>query len=78
MAENVLEFLVCPPLASNPVDQALAWIRFGTEGNHNSIRNEGKMEEFDDFVGLNESNIQDMAYDFSKRTTAQGCINFGI
>ena len=70
MSTNVLEVMVPPPPARNPIDQALAWIGFGTEGNHNNIRNEGGLEEFDDFVGLTLSNIRDMASGFSKRITA--------
>ena len=69
MAENVLAVVFPPPPARNPADQALTWIGFGTEGNHNIIRNEGGLDTFDDFVSLTESNIRDMASGFSKSTT---------
>ena len=36
------------------------------------------MEEFDNFIGLTDRNIQDTASVFSLRTTAQGRINFGM
>ena len=57
MAENVAAVVVPPPTARNPVDQALSWIRFGTEGNRNSICDEGGLVAFDDFIGSTESNI---------------------
>ena len=76
MAANVPAVVVPPPPARNPVDQALAWIGFGTEGNHNSIRDEGGLEAFDDFIGLNKRDIRDMDPGLFKTTTAQGCINF--
>ena len=78
MEENVPPVVVPPPPARNPVDQALAWIGFGTEGNHNSIRDEGGLEAFDDFIGLNKRDIRDMDPGLFKTTTAQGCINFGM
>ena len=78
MAENLPEVVVLPPPASNPFDQYLAWIGFGMEGNHNSIRNEGGLEAFDNFVGLTENDIRYMSSDFSKNTTAQVRINFGL
>ena len=77
MAENILVVAPPPKPARNPADQALAWIRFVTEGNHRSTRNEGGLEAFENFVGLTESYIRDMAFGFSKSTTAQGRINFG-
>ena len=40
MAANDLTFVVPPSPARNPVDQSLTWNDFGTEGNHNIIRNE--------------------------------------
>ena len=70
--------MVSPPPARKPVDQALTWIGFGTKGNRYRIHNEGGLEAFDDFVGLAESNIQDMASGFSMSTTAQEHINFGM
>ena len=78
MTANIPEVLVPPPPARNPVDQTLLWIGFGTDGNRKSICDEGGLEVFDDFVGLTESNIRDMASVFSKRTTTQGRINFGV
>ena len=57
MAENVLVVVVSPPPNRKSVDQAFAWIGFGKEGNCNIICDEGRMEAFDDFVGLNERNI---------------------
>ena len=78
MAANVPTVVVPLTPARNPLDQALAWIGFGMEGNRNSIFDEGGREAFNDFVGLTESIIQDMASSFSKRTTDQGRINFGI
>ena len=71
MAENVTSVVFPPPTARNPVDKALAWIGFGTEGNRNHICGEGVLEAFDDFICLTVSNIRDMASGFSKRTTAQ-------
>ena len=47
-------------------------------GNLNRIRDEGGMEAFNDFVGLNESDIRDTASGLSKRTTDKRCINFGM
>ena len=61
MSSNVPAVVVHPPPARDPVDQDLEWIGFGTEVNCNSIHDEGGMDSFDDFVGLTESNIQDMA-----------------
>ena len=62
-----------PPLpASNPVEQAISWIGFGTESNRNRIRFEGGLEVFNGFVGLTESDIRDTASGFSKKITAQG------
>ena len=57
MAENVLVDVVPPPPARNPVDQALAWIGFVTEFNRKSIHDEGRLEVFENFVGLIVSNI---------------------
>ena len=77
MAANVPVVVAPTHPARNPVDQALVWIGFGTEVNCNSIRNEGGLEAFADFF-LTGSDIWDMASKLSKRTTAQGLINFGI
>ena len=70
--------MVPPPHARNLVDQPLAWIRFGIEGSSKNIRDEGGLEEFDDFFGLTVSNILNMDSSFSKRTTDQVSINFGM
>ena len=48
------------------------------EKNRNSIRDEGGLEAFDDYVGLAESDIQDMASGFSNRTTTQWRIKFDM
>ena len=78
MAEN-LPIVADPPHPSrNPVDQSIAWIGFRTEVNRNSIRDEGGLEAFDYFVDLTESNIRYITSGFSKRTTAQVRINFGM
>ena len=75
MAQNI----PAPPQpARNPVDQALAWIGFGVDNDRNSIREEGGFDAFDDFVGITENDIRDMASSFAKRTVAQGRINFGM
>ena len=60
----------------NPVDQDVEWIRFGMEGNHNSIHDEGVFKEFGGFIGLTENDVQYMVSGLSKRTTTQGRINF--
>ena len=70
--------MVPPPPSRNLVDQALEWIVFVMDGYRNSIRDEGGLEAFDDFVGITVSNIWDTESGFSKRTTAQGRINFGM
>ena len=51
---------------------------FDTEGNRNIIHNKGGLEVFDKFIGLTVSDIWDMTSGFSKRTTAQGRIIFGM
>ena len=78
MTENLPEVVVLPPPTRKPVDKSLSWIGFGTEGNCNIIQDEGGLESFDDFVGLTESSIRDMASGFSKSTPAQVHINFGM
>ena len=78
MAYNVPVVVAPPQPARKALDQALACIVFGKEGHHNSTHNEGGLEVFEDFVCLAESNIWDMDSSFSKRNTAQGCINFGM
>ena len=52
MAENVPAVMVPPSPDRNPVYQDLVWNRFTTEGNRNSIRDEGGLEAVGDFVGL--------------------------
>ena len=78
MAANVLVVVDPPQPTKNPVYQYLSWIGFFTEINCNSIHYEGGLEAFDDFSGLTESDIQDIASGFSRRTIAQGRINFGM
>ena len=70
--------MVPPPSNRNPVDKALAWIRFGAEGNRNIIHEEGWLDEFNVFVDFTKSYIRDTASGFSRRNTAQGHINFGM
>ena len=60
------------------MNQALEWIGFGTEYNSNSIYDEGGLEAFENFASLTESNIRYMAFSFSKRTSAQGRVNYGM
>ena len=57
MAENVPAVIVPPSPDRNPVYQDLVWNRFTTEGNCNSIRDEGGLEAVGDFVGLTYINI---------------------
>ena len=57
MEENVPELVVPLPPARNLVDQALAWIGLGMEVNHNIIRDEVGLEEFNNFIDLTENNI---------------------
>ena len=71
MEANLPAVVVPPPPARNPVDQSLAWIGFVMEVNCNSIHDEGGLNAFDNFVGLIESNIQDMASGLSERTSAK-------
>ena len=54
MAENVPKVVVTLPPYRNPFNKSLTWIGFGTEGNRNSICNEGGLKAFDDFVGLTD------------------------
>ena len=70
--------MVPPHPFRDPVDQSLACIGFGTEGNCNIIHNGGRLKAFDNFVGLTESDIRDMASGFSKNITDQVRINFGM
>ena len=59
------------------LNQALIWIGFGDQGNRDTICKEAGFLSFEDFVGLTEKDIRDMAEEFSKRTVAQGRISFG-
>ena len=58
--------------------QALVWIGFGDQGNRDTICLEAGLLSFEDFVGLTEKDIWDMAEEFSKRTVVQGTISFGL
>ena len=60
------------------LNQALVWIGFGDQGNRDTICQEAGLLSFEDFVGLTEKDIRDMAEEFSKRTVAQGRISFGL
>ena len=57
MTANIQAVVIPHTPAINPVDQSLAWIRFVTEGNCNSICDEVRLEAFDEFVGFTESAI---------------------
>ena len=48
------------------------------EDNRGSIRDEGGLDAFGDFVGIAENDIWDMASGFAKRTAAKVCVNFGM
>ena len=58
--------------------QALVWIGFGDQGNRDTVCQEAGLLSFEDFVGLTEKDIRDMAEEFSKCTVAQGRIPFGL
>ena len=58
--------------------QALSWIGFGDQGNRDTICQEAGLLSFEDFVGLTEKDIWDMAEEFTKRTIAQGGISFEL
>ena len=60
------------------LNQALIWIGFGDQGNRDTICEEAGFLSFEDFVGLTEKDIRDMAEEFSKHTVAQGRISFGL
>ena len=57
MAENLPVVVFPPQPARNPVNQALECISSDTDYNLNSICDEGRLDTFDDFVGLTESDI---------------------
>ena len=54
--------------------QAHQWIGFGNQVHHDSICEEA----LEDFVGLSEEDIQEMADGYEKRTQVQGRIPFGL
>ena len=60
------------------VHQALQWIGFGNQVHCDSICEEAGFESLEDFVGLSEKDIREMADGFQKRTQVQGCIPFGL
>ena len=60
------------------VHQALQWIGFGNQVHHDSICEEAGFESLEDFVGLSEKDIREMADGYEKRTQAQGRIPFGL
>ena len=60
------------------VHQALQWIGFGNQAHRDSFCEEAGYESLEDFVGLSEKDIQEMAGWYKKRTQAQGHIPFGL
>ena len=60
------------------LNQALIWIGFGKQGNMDTICEEAGFLSFEDFIGLTEKGIWDMAEEFSKCTVVQGRISFGL
>ena len=54
------------------VHQALQWIGFGNQAHCDSICEEAGFELLEDFVGLSEKDIREMADGYEKRTQAQG------
>ena len=60
------------------LNQAFVWISFGDQGNRDTICQEAGLLSLEDFVGLTEKDIQDMAEEFSKCTVVQGRISFGL
>ena len=60
------------------VHQVLQWIGFGNQVHRDSICEEAGFELLEDFVGLSEKDIQEIADGYKKRTQAQGCIPFGL
>ena len=60
------------------VHQALQWIRFGIQAHRDSICEEAGFELLEDFVGLSEKDIREMAGGYEKRIQAQGRIPFGL
>ena len=60
------------------VHQALTWIGFNTQAHRDSICNEVGFEFLEDFIGLTEKDIREMADGYEKRTLAQGHTPFGL
>ena len=60
------------------VHQALQWIGFGSQAHHDSICEEAGFESLEDFVGLSEKDIREMADRYEKHTQAQGHIPIGL
>ena len=60
------------------LNQALVWTGFGDQGNRDSICREAGLLPFEDFVGLTDKDIRDMAEEFSKCTVAIGRISFRL
>ena len=60
------------------VHQAHQWIGLGNQAHHDSICEEASFESLEDFVGLSEKDIREMADGYEKRTQAQGRIPFGL
>ena len=60
------------------VHQALQLVRFGNQAHRDSICEEAGFESLEDFVGLSEKDIREMADGYEKRTQAQGRIPFGL
>ena len=60
------------------VHLALQWIGFGYQAHLDSICEETGFESLEDFFGLSEKDIREMADGYEKRTQAQGCIPFGL
>ena len=60
------------------VHQALQWIGFGNQAHRDSICEEAGFESLEDFVGLSEKDICEMADGYEKRAQAQGRMPFGL
>ena len=60
------------------VHQAHTWIGFNTQAHRDSICNETGFKSLEDFIGLTEKDIREMADGYEKHTNAQGCIPFGL
>ena len=58
--------------------QALQWIGFGNQVHRDSICEETGFKSLEDFVGVSENDIQEMADGYEKCTQAQGRIPFGL